>query len=86
VLREAFLGQRRFSDIQQRLGISRTLLSQRLETLAEHEILPRVAYQEPGQRRRSEYKLTRKGRDLYRSSRRCGHGVRATSSTTTARP
>lgn len=65
VLREAFTGARRFSEFQRGLGVSRALLSQRLDLLVEHDIFQRRAYQEPGQRSRTEYRLTHKGRDLY---------------------
>jgi DNA-binding HxlR family transcriptional regulator len=65
VLREAFTGARRFSEFQRGLGVPRALLSQRLDQLVEHGIFERRAYQEPGQRGRTEYRLTRKGRDLY---------------------
>lgn len=65
VLREAFTGARRFTEFQQGLGISRALLSRRLDTLVEHDIFTPVVYQERGQRSRTEYRLTEKGRDLY---------------------
>jgi DNA-binding HxlR family transcriptional regulator len=65
VLREAFTGARRFSEFQRGLGVSRALLSQRLDLLVECGIFERRAYQEPGQRSRTEYRLTQKGRDLY---------------------
>jgi DNA-binding HxlR family transcriptional regulator len=65
VLREAFTGARRFTEFQQGLGISRALLTQRLDILVEHGIFERMAYREPGQRGRTEYHLTTKGRDLY---------------------
>jgi DNA-binding HxlR family transcriptional regulator len=64
VLREAFYGVRRFDDFQRALGCARNLLSERLAKLVEHGLLERVAYREPGQRRRFEYRLTEKGRDL----------------------
>jgi DNA-binding HxlR family transcriptional regulator len=65
VLREAFNGVRRFDDIQAGTGAPRQVLSARLAHLVEHGILKRVPYQEPGQRQRYEYRLTRKGLDLY---------------------
>ena len=58
-------GVRRFKDIQDHLGISRSVLSDRLDMLEDNGILESRSYQEPGQRRRSEYHLTQKGRDLY---------------------
>ena len=64
VLRELFLGVRRFNDIQSELGISRSVLSDRLARLTELGIVRAVPYQEPGDRPRNEYRLTRKGVDL----------------------
>jgi len=63
VLREAFLGTRRFGDFQERLGIARNVLSDRLARLVEEEILDRVRYQERPER--FEYRLTDKGVDLW---------------------
>jgi DNA-binding HxlR family transcriptional regulator len=63
ILRDAFLGHRRFDDIQRRLGIARNVLQARLELLVEEGILRRVEYQERPQR--FEYRLTSKGVDLW---------------------
>jgi DNA-binding HxlR family transcriptional regulator len=63
VLREAFLQTRRFDDFQRRLGASRALVADRLEKLVQHGILERRGYQE--RPLRHEYRLTRKGLDLY---------------------
>ena len=63
VLRDAFLGVRRFEDFQRRLGIARNVLTARLQTLVSHGILERRRYQERPER--FEYRLTDKGRDLY---------------------
>ena len=60
MLREAFLGCRRFEEFQERLGVCRATLTQRLERLVREDILERVAYQE--RPLRHEYRLTRKGR------------------------
>ena len=65
VLREAFLGVRRFADLQRNLGAPRAVLTDRLGTLVEQGILRRVPYQAEGERQRHEYRLTRKGIDLY---------------------
>jgi DNA-binding HxlR family transcriptional regulator len=65
VLREAFLGVRRFADLQRLLGIPRAVLTDRLATLVEQGILSRTPYQVEGERRRDEYRLTTKGLDLY---------------------
>jgi DNA-binding HxlR family transcriptional regulator len=63
ILREAFLGVRRFDAIQRDLGIARNILSDRLGKLVEHGILERRRYQERPER--FEYRLTDRGRDLY---------------------
>ncbi len=65
VLREAFLGVRRFADFQRNLGAPKAVLSERLGTLVAAGILARVPYQAEGERQRHEYRLTDKGRDLY---------------------
>jgi DNA-binding HxlR family transcriptional regulator len=65
ILRELTRGIRRFSDLQDHLGVSRSVLSERLDGLVANDLLERRSYQEPGQRRRSEYTLTQKGHDLY---------------------
>ena len=63
VLREAFLKVRRFDDFQSRLGIARRVLTERLSHLVEHGVLEKKAYQT--RPLRHEYRLTRKGLDLY---------------------
>lgn len=65
VLREAFNGVRRFADMQRRTGAPRQVLSERLSRLVADGILRKVPYQEPGQRVRSEYRLSQKGLDLF---------------------
>ena len=61
VLRDAFLGTRRFEAFQRQLGITRHRLADRLAKLVRHGVLRREAYA-PG---RFEYRLTEKGIDLY---------------------
>ncbi len=63
ILREAFLGVRRFDHIQRDLGIARNILSDRLGKLVEHGVLQRQQYSE--RPARFEYRLTERGRDLY---------------------
>jgi DNA-binding HxlR family transcriptional regulator len=65
ILREVVWGVRRFSDMQAHMGVSKSVLSDRLDHLVEHGVLERRDYQEPGQRKRFEYHLTEKGADLY---------------------
>src|SRR5687767_5069851 len=62
ILRDVFLGVRRFDDFQKRLGIARNVLADRLDTLVERGILERRPYQDRPPR--DEYVLTEKGRDL----------------------
>ena len=64
VLRELFYGVHRFNDIQNVLGISRSVLTARLARLVEIGVARTVPYQEPGDRVRNEYRLTRKGVNL----------------------
>jgi DNA-binding HxlR family transcriptional regulator len=61
VLRELFYGVRRFNDIQNDLGISRSVLTDRLARLVDLGVARTVPYQQPGDRVRNEYRLTRKG-------------------------
>ena len=63
VLRNAFLGTRRFEDFRSGLRISRPRLSDRPQKLVAASVLDRVAYQ--AQPPRHEYRVTEKGRDLY---------------------
>lgn len=65
ILREAFNGVRRFDDLADHLEVSRAVLSQRLKRLVAAGLLERRPYREPGDRQRHEYRLTRKGLDLY---------------------
>ena len=63
VIREAFLGSRRFDQFQANLGIARNVLTTRLHTLVAEDVLARNRYQERPER--YEYVLTEKGRALY---------------------
>ena len=63
VIRDAFLGLRRFEDFQKSLGVARNVLTDRLNRLVEEGILRRRLYQERPER--YEYRLTRKGVDLW---------------------
>jgi DNA-binding HxlR family transcriptional regulator len=62
IIRDAFLGLRRFDQFQESLGIARNVLTDRLNWLAGEGILERVRYSE--RPRRHEYQLTAKGRAL----------------------
>lgn len=63
ILRDAFLGTRRFDQFQSSLGITRHRLSERLGKLVEQGVLTRVQYSDRPVR--YEYRLTRKGLALY---------------------
>jgi DNA-binding HxlR family transcriptional regulator len=63
ILRDCFLGVRRFEAFQERLGISRTIIADRLKHLTQEGVLRRVPYQENPTR--YEYRLTDKGLDLH---------------------
>jgi DNA-binding HxlR family transcriptional regulator len=63
IVRDAFLGKRRFGEFQKSLGLAKNILCARLQKLVSHGVLEMVpasdgsAYQ--------EYVLTEKGRGLY---------------------
>jgi DNA-binding HxlR family transcriptional regulator len=63
IVRDAFLGIRRFDQFQERLGISRNILNQRLSFLVDAGVFEKVKYSERPPR--FEYRLTAKGRDLW---------------------
>ncbi|HWE66417.1 MAG TPA: helix-turn-helix domain-containing protein [Acidimicrobiales bacterium] len=63
ILRDVFLGVRRFEDMQRNLGIARNILQARLERLVDNGILVKRPYQERPVRH--EYRLTEKGADLW---------------------
>ncbi|MGX1669417.1 winged helix-turn-helix transcriptional regulator [Streptomyces sp. NPDC055400] len=65
ILRDACNGVRRFDDFRRHIGLSEALLSNRLRKLTAAGILRSVPYQEPGSRSRREYRVTRKGWDLW---------------------
>jgi DNA-binding HxlR family transcriptional regulator len=63
ILRDVFMGLRRFEEIQGDLGIARNILSDRLSTLVERGVLEKHRYQESPDR--YEYRLTEMGVDFY---------------------
>ena len=94
VVREVFLGNRRFDEIAARLGIARNVLTARLGRLVDEGVLERVRYQERPER--FEYYapdgppmvLTHKACggavDAHRECDRCG--ARLTARDVVARP
>lgn len=63
ILRDAFLGIRRFDQFVESLGIARNTLTSRLEQLVEADVLETRPYQDNPVR--YEYRLTEKGKDLF---------------------
>lgn len=63
LIREAFLGTRRFDELQLLSGASSQVLASRLSRLVEAGILRKVAYQQ--RPTRYEYRLTEMGRELH---------------------
>jgi DNA-binding HxlR family transcriptional regulator len=63
VIREAFLGTKRFDVFQKHLGVARNVLADRLAKLVDAGVLERRRYQERPER--FEYRLTEKGLDLW---------------------
>ena len=63
IIRDAFLGVTRFDRFQERLGISRNVLNQRLAGLVEAGVLAKIPYSDHPPR--YDYRLTDKGRDLW---------------------
>ena len=62
IVRDVFLGLRKFDEIQENLGIARNVLTDRLNRLVAEGILERVRYS--ARPERFEYRLTEKGREL----------------------
>lgn len=63
IIRECYLGVRRFKELQQRTGAARGTLASRLRALVDHGVLYKNPYQD--RPLRHEYRLTDKGFDLY---------------------
>jgi DNA-binding HxlR family transcriptional regulator len=63
ILRESYFGATRFETFQSALGIPRQTLTQRLRTLTVQGLLRKVQYSD--RPKRSEYRLTTMGIDLY---------------------
>jgi DNA-binding HxlR family transcriptional regulator len=61
IIRDAFFGVRRFGDFAARLGMSRAVLTERLESLVKAGLLGET----PGSHGYSEYVLTAKGLRLW---------------------
>lgn len=66
LIRDLSLGLGRYDDLRASTGIPAATLASRLKHLVEHGIAERVRYQERPPR--DEYRLTPKGRDLWKVS------------------
>jgi DNA-binding HxlR family transcriptional regulator len=62
VVRDVALGVHRFDELSRDLGVATNVLSQRLDSLVDADVLRRVRYERRPDR--YEYRLTDKGRDL----------------------
>jgi len=62
IVRDLFLGLRRFDEFLESLGIASNVLTDRLNRLVDEGIVERVRYNERPER--FEYRLTAKGREL----------------------
>jgi DNA-binding HxlR family transcriptional regulator len=62
IIRDAFLGRRRFDEFRDSLGIASNVLTDRFNRLVEQGIFERVLYSERPER--FEYRLTEKGAEL----------------------
>jgi DNA-binding HxlR family transcriptional regulator len=63
ILEASWIGARRFDELRARTGLLQTLLSDRLKRLVAAGVLEKVLYSEAPPR--FEYRMTRKGLDLY---------------------
>ena len=63
IIREIFMGSRRFDQFEAQLRVAPALLTARLKELEEAEIVSRTAYQKSPVR--YEYRLTQKGLDVW---------------------
>lgn len=63
IIRNSFMRTRRFDDFQRQLGITRHLLTERLNRLVDNQIFEKVLYQDAP--KRYEYRLTERGLALY---------------------
>jgi DNA-binding HxlR family transcriptional regulator len=63
ILESSWIGARRFDEFRARTGLLQTLLSDRLKRLVAADVLEKVLYSQAPPR--YEYRMTRKGLDLY---------------------
>src|SRR6476620_6727245 len=65
LIRDAANGVHRFDEYRRHVGLSEAVLANRLRSLVENGLFETREYQEPGQRKRREYRLSAKGWDLF---------------------
>ena len=66
ILRECFLGFKKFDDFHENLGVSKSVLSRKLNIMIQRGLLYKKQYRNEGRRSRFEYRLTGKGWDLIK--------------------
>ncbi|MEO1435033.1 MAG: helix-turn-helix domain-containing protein, partial [Bacteroidota bacterium] len=66
ILRACFFQMSRFKDLQDHLGVSKSVLSTKLNYMVERGLLERQPYKEKQGRTRFEYQLTKKGKGLMK--------------------
>ena len=64
LIRDAANGVHRFDEYRRHVGLSEAVLSDRLRTLVDAGIFDTREYQDPGQRKRREYRMSAKGWEL----------------------
>lgn len=64
IIREAFYGTTRFDDFVTHTRLTTAIVSSRLKTLVEKNVLEPRPYRDPGRRTRNEYVLTDRGNAL----------------------
>ncbi len=64
IIRELFLGHSKFSEFQENLKISKSVLAIKLKIMENADLIVKKEYQEDNKRARNEYFLTDKGVDL----------------------
>jgi len=66
ILRECFVGTKRFDDFQTHLGVSKSVLTVKLNLMIENGLLEKTRYKNEKERARFEYRLSKKGKDLQK--------------------
>ena len=64
ILRELFQGRKKFEQLHDQLSVSKSVLTNKLHLMLDRQLIEKVPYKKPGERTRSAYKLTQKGKDL----------------------